>query len=145
MDTADSKTISSLLSELVSIVSEFVSENNVHMEQALSERGVACTVKVNPQEYSEHKNIAPQYRIIENFVIIWLEPNMDVFNNDYKKSITDLQAISNSIKVFDNGKECSDFLHNLTDYKVCLILSDALGAMYISLIHDVPQLDSIYE
>jgi hypothetical protein len=119
----------------------------VQMKQVLissSESNAVCTTKVTSQEDFENKNIVPQHRIIEDFLTLWLHSNTDTFGRYHENSITYLQSIGNSIKVFDNGKECSDFLHNVKNNKVYLILSDAFDIMNISLIHDAPQLDFIY-
>jgi len=46
--------------------------------------------------------------------------------------------------MFDEPDSCVDFLRNVQDQKVFLILSAALGETLMPLMHDLPQLDSIY-
>jgi hypothetical protein len=50
----------------------------------------------------------------------------------------------NNINIFINQDECIDFLTELEDNKIFLIVGDTIGQQIIPLIHDVPQLDQVY-
>jgi len=70
---------------------------------------------------------ASPLRTIENFIIVWLDLNIDQQNSDFQDSITQFRTIINSLETFTNTDECADFLSEITDEKVFLIVSNALG------------------
>ena len=112
-----------------------------------SESDAKCAIKVVTQEHSINRNIASERRDDgegKGFLTIWLDSKAAFSSKEYESSITHLQSIGNSFKVFDDGCECSDFIHNVRDYKVFLIVSDAFGVNYLALIQDTPHLHSIY-
>ena len=58
-----------------------------------------------------------------------------------ESSITQLRRIIDSAQIFTDVNQCVDFLTDIKDQKVFLILFDEI---LVPLIHDAPQLDSIY-
>jgi tetratricopeptide (TPR) repeat protein len=87
----------------------------------------------------------PQHRFIEDFVVVWLNSNVDEANTvDYQNSITKLQHIVNSVSKFNDRDECVDFLTEITDEKAFLIVSNTLSYQLIPLIRNLSQLQSIY-
>lgn len=85
-----------------------------------------------------------QPRIVENFIIIWLDSNINEFDDNTKKSITSLRQAVNSIKIYNDVDKCMDFLTDIEDEKVFLIVSYIFGQQIISLFENVTQLHSIY-
>jgi hypothetical protein len=83
-------------------------------------------------------------QFIENFVIIWLDTNINVLDSDYRNSITHLRRIVNPINTFRDADTCVDFLTEIKDKKVLMIVSDDLAQRLIPLIEQIDQLDSIY-
>src|ERR1700722_1169711 len=86
----------------------------------------------------------PRRRIIENFVVVWLDSNINETDADYQNSITQLRRIVNSIRTFTDVDQCVDFLTQIKDEKAFMIVSGALGQQLVPIIQDFFQLDSIY-
>ena len=80
---------------------------------------------------------APLNRSMETYIVIWLKSNTD-------ESTNELQHTINLAQTFLDPNECVDFLTDVNDEKVFLIISDSIDQLLISLIEDVPQLRSIY-
>ncbi|CAF4820183.1 unnamed protein product, partial [Rotaria sp. Silwood2] len=83
-------------------------------------------------------------RIIENFIIIWLDSDINEFAEDTRNSITRLRQMVNTIKIFNDVDKCVDFLTDIEDEKVFMIISNTFGQQIVSLIGNVAQLHSIY-
>lgn len=85
-----------------------------------------------------------QIHSIENFIIIWLDLDINEFDEDTKKSLTSLRQVVDSIKIFNNVDQCIDYLTDIEDEKVFLIISHTLHQQIVSLIENIAQLHSIY-
>ena len=112
-----------------------------------SESNFVCAIKGATQGQSVNKSIASErqcYGKDERSLTIWLNPKATLSSKEYENSITQLQSIGNSFKLFDDGRECSDFLHDVKDCEVFLIVSDAVGIHFLSRIQGAPYLHSIY-
>jgi tetratricopeptide (TPR) repeat protein len=84
-------------------------------------------------------------RIVQNFVLIWLHPPIDDMNdNDFCNSIAELRRVVNSITKFSDVDQCIDFLTDIKEEKVLMIIPDQLGQNMVSVVHDIPQINSIY-
>src|SRR4051812_22596561 len=85
---------------------------------------------------------------VESVLIIWVDAKLHPeghFDHDTQHSITTLQQLANSIKLFDRCETCIDFLADeLKEEKVFLIVSGTMGEHLIPRVkHDI-RLDSIY-
>ncbi|CAF3600405.1 unnamed protein product [Rotaria sp. Silwood1] len=83
-------------------------------------------------------------RTIQNFVLVWLDENIDVSKKDFQSSLKDLRHIVASITTFTNAQECFSFLSGIKNEKILMIVSDVMGQQIVPDIHAMPQLDSIY-
>ncbi|CAF1397094.1 unnamed protein product [Rotaria sordida] len=86
----------------------------------------------------------PIRRVLQSFLLVWLDANFDESNDHYNKSIQDLQHIVATITTFTDVDQCVDFLSDIEDEKVLMIVSDALGQHIVPEIQALPQLHSIY-
>jgi len=112
-----------------------------------SKSDTANTTEMSAQGKSVKNDISRRRvlsRIIENFVVVWLNGNINESNIDYQNSIAQLRRIFSSIKTFTIPDECVAFLTAIQDLKVFLILSSAFCEILVSHIHDLSQIDSIY-
>ena len=85
-----------------------------------------------------------QTRIVQNFLLIWLDPNIDESNKDFSHSLKKLRQIVNTIDTFTDPEKCINSLAEVEDEKVFMIMSGSLGQQIISKIHNMLQIDSIY-
>jgi tetratricopeptide (TPR) repeat protein len=86
---------------------------------------------------------SPQ-RIIENYIIIWLDPNLDFSNEKNQELISQLRSIVNTVKTFADINKCVIFLEQIKNEKVFLIISDCFATKIASLEEQYTQLNSIY-
>src|ERR1700722_4121970 len=91
-----------------------------------------------------HSARPSRVRIVQNFTLIWLDSSINESDIDFKYSLTQLRQIVNTIDTFTDADECVDFLTELKDEKGFMLVSGTLGQSIVPLIHDVPQLYSIY-
>ncbi|CAF2682561.1 unnamed protein product, partial [Rotaria sp. Silwood2] len=87
---------------------------------------------------------SPIRQLLQNFLLIWLDADFDESKDYYKKSIQHLQHIVATITTFTDVDQCIDFLNDIENEKVFMIVSDALGQHIIPEVQLCPQLDSVY-
>lgn len=83
-------------------------------------------------------------RMVPNILLIWLDNNIDKNSINYQNTITQFQRIVNTIQTFTASDQCIDFLTDVCNEKVILIISDALCQKIVPLIHHVTQLHIIF-
>ncbi|CAF3163550.1 unnamed protein product [Rotaria sp. Silwood2] len=88
--------------------------------------------------------LRPVRRIIQNFLLVWLDANIDETKEDFKNSLKNLQHIVASITTFTDAQECFEFLGEIKKEKVFIIVSGSIGQNFVPKIETLPQLDSIY-
>jgi tetratricopeptide (TPR) repeat protein len=81
---------------------------------------------------------------IQNFRIIWLDVNIDESVKYSQNSINHLCRWVNTIDTFTDADECVDFLSEIKDDKVFMIVSNAFERNIVPMIHEMFQLNSIY-
>ena len=87
---------------------------------------------------------SPRKRITQNFLLIWEDPGICKSNKDCENILMQLRSIVNDVQIFTQRDECIDFLTEVNDMKVFLIIPGTLGQEILPLIHDIPQLDAVY-
>ncbi|CAF4914093.1 unnamed protein product, partial [Rotaria sp. Silwood2] len=86
----------------------------------------------------------PVRRVIQNFLLIWLDTNIDETQEDFRKSLKHLQHVVASITTFTDAEQCFKFLDEIKKEKVFMIVSGALGRQVAPKLQVVPQLEAIY-
>ena len=82
--------------------------------------------------------------ILQNFQVIWLDRNFNEANMHLKKFLDNLHQTVTSITTFKDVDECVDFMDDIEDGKIFLIVSDYLGQHVVPCIEKMSQLESIY-
>ena len=85
-----------------------------------------------------------QFPIVENIVLVWLDANINESHPDFSHSLRNLREIVHVINTYTNVDECMNFIKQIEDESIFLIVSGSLGKQIISDIHDMHQIDSIY-
>jgi tetratricopeptide (TPR) repeat protein len=97
---------------------------------------------------AKHRNAGssqrPYVRMVQNFLVVWLDGNIDENNDDYQHSIVKLREISNTVNTFTDLDECISFIKDIKTQKTFMICSGALGQTTVPLVHDMTQIDTIY-
>ena len=83
-------------------------------------------------------------RLLQNFLLVWLDANLDESKADFKKSLERLRNVVASIRIFQDVKQCIEFLNEISEEKVFIIVSGALGRQVVPDFEDMPQIQSIY-
>ena len=86
-------------------------------------------------------------RIIQEFLLIWLDINLDSSkaHNTFSRSIADLSDAVSSIYTFMDIDECIDFLTDINKYeKVFMIVHNDVEGNIMSLLHQIPQLIAVF-
>jgi hypothetical protein len=83
-------------------------------------------------------------RVLQNFLLIWMDANINQSNIDCQNALAQLRNIVNDIHLFTDPNQCVDFLTDINDMKAFLITDGNLGQHIIPHMHDIPQLDAIY-
>ena len=89
-------------------------------------------------------NARRRWRILENFRLIWLNAYIDESNDDFRNSMSHLRRIANTIDQFTDYDECADFLRQINDEKIFMIVSGDLAERAVSVLHNASELDSIF-
>ncbi|CAF5188674.1 unnamed protein product, partial [Rotaria magnacalcarata] len=82
--------------------------------------------------------------MIQNYLVIWADANIDPSNGDCRKALTQLQKVVSEVNFFTTLTECIEFLNRLDNEKVFLILSGSFGQTLVPDIHNMSQVDAIY-
>jgi tetratricopeptide (TPR) repeat protein len=82
--------------------------------------------------------------IDQNFLVIWLNSNIDESDDRYHNTLTRLKQIADKTHVFTDVDMCVSFLTDVIHEKVFMVISTNFSSQLVALIHDVAQLYYIY-
>jgi tetratricopeptide (TPR) repeat protein len=88
--------------------------------------------------------ILPRERVVQNFLLIWVDARIDKSQQDCQNTLTQLRNVVNDINIFTQSDRCIKFLNAVKDEKAFVIVSGSLGEDLVPIIHGLPQLDAIY-
>jgi hypothetical protein len=77
-------------------------------------------------------------------IIVWFDIGFRDVPAYQKSLITDLQQAGNTVKTFDNPDELVDFITDIEDEKIIVIVSNDFCQTILQYIHDFQQIVSIY-
>jgi hypothetical protein len=83
-------------------------------------------------------------RMMQNILLIWLDNNIDKNNTDCRNTIAQLRCSVNTTKTFTDPDQCVDFLTDIYDENIYMIISGALCQHLVPLIHPITQLQTIF-
>ena len=83
-------------------------------------------------------------QLVQNFHLVWLDKNIDESNDDFRNSITKLRKVVNTVNTFIDVDKCIDFINSVQEERAFLISSGALGQTTVPVVHDKPQVNTIY-
>jgi tetratricopeptide (TPR) repeat protein len=88
--------------------------------------------------------VYPRQRTVENFLLVWVDANIDESKQNYQKCLALLRSVVNEVNIFTQPGQCIQFLNGIDQEKVFVITSGSLGENLVPSIHALPQLDAIY-
>ncbi|CAF3265952.1 unnamed protein product [Rotaria sp. Silwood2] len=89
-------------------------------------------------------NTGRRRRTAENYLVIWVDQNIDPTNEDCQHTLTELRGVVNQISPCTTSEECVQWLNENNKEISFVICSGALGQQLVPEIHDIPTLDAIY-
>lgn len=92
----------------------------------------------------ENRRTLTRFRLTEYFLAVWLDKNINALDKDVIISVNKLQQIVHSVQIFNDTDECIDFLSDINNKTVSVIVSDDLFPSILPLIDDIPRLRMIY-
>ncbi|CAF3358155.1 unnamed protein product [Rotaria socialis] len=103
-----------------------------------------CT-RVQKQNISiRDSHLSCQNRIIENFMIIWLDPNLNQSDEQTRTVIMHLRCIVNCVEIFADFDRCINHITEIKDEEFFLIVSGLLDDHIILLISEMTHFLAIY-
>jgi tetratricopeptide (TPR) repeat protein len=121
-----------------------VSRNKSIIKEQIHTTSDLCTNISTIESSVNNQPQTTQSKIMENFIIVWLCSNINGSLTDRDDLVMQLRHIINGFKTYTDINECIDFLTNLSDEKVVMIINDYPDQNFLPLIDHIPQLHSIY-
>ena len=118
---------------------------NENLKTAAVSKTEATTATIPSTNRSAAAALPPRTRkLIQNFLFVWLDANLDESTTDFKNSLERLRNVVASIITFQDVKECINFLNEMSQEKIFIIISGALGRQVVPDLEDMPQVQSVY-
>ncbi|CAF3681272.1 unnamed protein product [Rotaria socialis] len=83
-------------------------------------------------------------RVVQNFVLVWLDAHIDEKKEDFRNSFTELRKLVVTLETFTEVNSCVEYLKSISDQKIFLIVSGSFGQTMVPFIHNMTQLDTIF-
>ncbi|CAF2400395.1 unnamed protein product [Rotaria sp. Silwood2] len=83
-------------------------------------------------------------RMTENYLVIWVDGNIDPTNKDCQHTLAELRGVVNQVNPCTTTEECIQLLNENNEETSFVICSGALGQQLVPDIHNMPKLDAIY-
>jgi tetratricopeptide (TPR) repeat protein len=87
----------------------------------------------------------PYARMVQNFLLVWLDGGIDKQNNDdYRNSITQLRQVVSKVMTFTNADECIDFITDIKEETIFIIVSGTFSAAIVPIVQDILKVSCVY-
>jgi hypothetical protein len=104
-----------------------------------------ATSKIQPTKASSSTKAikSSTFSNLESFACLWLDRNVDS-TQDNRDTQQALRQVINHLRTFDNTDEFEQYIQQITQEKVVLIVSGSLGREVVPRLHDLPQVSACY-
>ncbi|CAF1512463.1 unnamed protein product [Adineta ricciae] len=86
----------------------------------------------------------PRQRMVQNYLLVWVDANIDEENQDCQNILTHLRSVVNDVNIYTQSDPCVQFLKIIGDEKVFVITWGSLGQHLVPEIHGISQVNAIY-
>ncbi|CAF1627758.1 unnamed protein product, partial [Adineta ricciae] len=90
------------------------------------------------------QNNQPRQRVVQNYLLVWVDANIDEKGQDCQNTLTHLRSVVNDVNIYTQPDACVQFLKSIGDEKAFVITSGSLGQHLVPEIHGIPQVNAIY-
>ena len=80
---------------------------------------------------------------VESFACLWLDGHVNS-SEDNIDTQQELRKLINHLRTFENSDECEQYIRQITQETVVLIVSGAFGRQIVPRLHDLPQFSACY-
>jgi tetratricopeptide (TPR) repeat protein len=102
-----------------------------------------ATASIEPP--STRPSRLPYARMVQNFLLLWLDGSIDEQNNDdCRNNITKLRQVVNTVKTFTDADECIDFITDIKEENIFIIISGTFSAGIVPVVQDMLQVSCVY-
>ncbi|CAF4707481.1 unnamed protein product, partial [Rotaria socialis] len=88
--------------------------------------------------------IQPRRRTAQNYLVIWVDGNIDENSEDCRNTLAQLRAVVSEVKPCTTPEYCVEFLNEMDEGKAFIISSGALGQSLVNNIHGMSKVNAIY-
>ncbi|CAF1320480.1 unnamed protein product, partial [Rotaria sp. Silwood1] len=85
-----------------------------------------------------------RHRMAENYLVIWVDGNIDMANQDCQNTMEQLRAVVNQVNPCKTAEQCIQQLMDNQEEISFVISSGALGQQLVPDIHDMAKLNAIF-
>ena len=85
-----------------------------------------------------------RHRRVQNFLLIWVDANIDQTNKDCQNTLKKLRSVVNDVNICTEPEQCIQCLNDIDKEKAFIIVSGSLGQHLVPNIHAMPHVDAIY-
>lgn len=82
--------------------------------------------------------------LAQNYLLIWLDSNLNASDEDFANSLGQLREVVNTINTYTDYHQCLQFIHEASNENLLIIVSGSLGEQIIANIHPISQIHAIY-
>jgi tetratricopeptide (TPR) repeat protein len=87
----------------------------------------------------------PYVRPVQNFLLVWLDRSIDEeTDDDCRHTIIKLRQVVNQINTFTDVDECIDFISDIEDDKIFIIVSGEYSEITVPVLQDILPVSCIY-
>jgi hypothetical protein len=87
----------------------------------------------------------PYARMVQNFLLIWLDGSIDEQNNDdWRNSIIKLRQVFNTVNTFTDADECIDFVTDIKEETIFIIVSGTFSTAIVPIVQDILHVSCVY-
>ena len=116
----------------------------MHKQDSITSNNIINQYNKKTSSANTVRRRRPNFRTVQNVLIVWLDKNIDDKNDDFRHTITHLKCAVNTIQTFTDVDQCIEFIENIINEKACLLISGSLGQEIVPRIHHMSQVDSIF-
>ena len=117
---------------------------NKHLTKSISTSGKYNVEQTSGSTKSARALRRADIKVVQNVRLVWLDNNIDEKKEDCRHTVAQLRRFVNDANTFTDTEECIQFIDDINDNKVCMIISESLGQHIVPRVHSMSQVDSIF-